>query len=501
MLMRRCFYVCLLIALISTACNNPAAQQQQNTLLQPFITTSTANEKPAYTIIEDFETGKKTNYTDGDVKLISGSWYFKGALLGGKEGDIKNGLQSARLRTGYIEMNFDLSGVQQIRIKHAKYSNDANSKWQLYSSVDSGSTYQPVGPAIIDADTVFKTDSFAINTTRKIRFRIAKKGTARINIDDIIIKGRGDAGIVMGIPDVQTPDTVKVPNSAARGVTIGIDAPPATGDNSNLLFGNPSGAQPVVAMTDNYLMDMGYYVESYNNTKACPNWVSWHIETGNITNNSERLNNFAPFNGLPNGWFPVKSSSYSHNTYGFDRGHNCPSADRSSSVNANSATFLMTNMVPQAPNNNEHTWSGFEDYLRSLVLQGNEVYVIMGSYGSGGAGAKGYFSSITAGNYKINVPAYIWKVAVVIPAGNNDLKRVSGTTRVIAINTPNQNDLNKDWKVYQTNVRVIEAATGYNLLSNLPQAIQDIIEVQGKALTTSKKLSKLKPPTAKTIKT
>lgn len=178
----------------------------------------------------------------------------------------------------------------------------------------------------------------------------------------------------------------------------------------------------------------------------------------------------------------MKSSSYNYNTYGFDRGHNCPSADRSSSVNANSATFLMTNMIPQAPNNNEHTWGNFEDYLRSLVLQGNEVYVIMGSYGSGGTGAKGYFSSVTSGKYKINVPAFIWKVAVIIPAGNNDLKRVSGATRLIAINTPNENSVNKDWKVFQTTVREIEEATGYNLLSNLPQAVQDKIEVNKKAL-------------------
>ncbi|WP_255412675.1 DNA/RNA non-specific endonuclease [Chitinophaga sp. S165] len=38
-----------------------------------------------------------------------------------------------------------------------------------------------------------------------------------------------------------------------------------------------------------------------------------------------------------------------------DRGHNCPSADRTSTT-ANSSTFLMTNMIPQAPQNNQQTW-------------------------------------------------------------------------------------------------------------------------------------------------
>lgn len=473
---RKVFYLLIAVYLTITGCNNILPTQQEIAAIQPLVSTSTVNDQPSYTITEDFETGKKLNYTEGDVQLLSGSWHFKNALLGEKEGDVKNGLQSARLRSGYIAINFDLNGVRQISITHAKYGDDANSKWQLYISIDSGYTYSAISPLVIDTDTVLRTDSFAINIPRKCRFKIVKKGTARINIDDITFKGVGDAGIIMGLPDVQTPDTIKVPSGAKRGVIVGNDAPPTTGDNSNLLFGNPSGAQPVVAMADNYLMDMGYYIESYNNSKAGPNWVSWHLDETNISGSSERLNNFAAFNGLPKDWFAVKNNSYSYTTYGFDRGHNCPSADRSSSVNANSSTFLMTNMIPQAPNNNEHTWGNFEDYLRSLVLQGNEVYIIMGSYGSGGTGAKGYFSSITSGKYKINVPAYVWKVAVVIPAGNNDISRIGKGTRVIAINTPNKNDINKDWKLYQVNVRDIELATGYNLLSNLPQQLQDALE-------------------------
>jgi endonuclease G, mitochondrial len=476
MLFRKFFYAFTVACFIITGCQNILPTQQEYITIQPLVTTPAIVEESPYTITEDFETDEKANYTEEDVKLITGIWHFKSALLGEKESDVKNGLQSARIRSGFISMKFDLAGVKQINIKHAKYGNDPDSKWQLYFSVDSGNTYLPIGAAINETDTVLKTDSFAFNISKKVRFKIVKKGSARINVDDITFKGVGDAGIIMGLPDMKAPDTIKVPSGAKRGVIVGSDAPPVMGDNSNMLFGNPSGAQPVMAMADNYLMDMGYYIESYNNTRAAPNWVSWHLDATNITCTSERLNNFAAFNGLPNNWFAVKSNSYSYSTYGFDRGHNCPSADRSSSVNANSATFLMTNMIPQAPNNNQETWGNFEDYLRSLALQGNEVYIIMGSYGSGGTGAKGYFSSITSGNYKINVPAYIWKVALIIPAGNNDISRVGRSTRVIAINTPNKNNINKDWKLYQVSVRAVELATGYDLLSNLPQPIQDALE-------------------------
>ncbi len=72
----------------------------------------------------------------------------------------------------------------------------------------------------------------------------------------------------------------------------------------------------------------------------------------------------------------------------------------------------------------------------------------------------------------------MWKVAVILPAGSGDLSRVTSSTRVIAVNTPNINSISTDWKNYIVTVRDIETATGYNLLSNLPQSVQDAIEVK-----------------------
>jgi endonuclease G len=69
-------------------------------------------------------------------------------------------------------------------------------------------------------------------------------------------------------------------------------------------------------------------------------------------------------------------------------------------------------------------------------------------------------------------------VAVILPVGDNDISRVSSSTRVIAINTPNINSINSDWKNYIVTVRDIESATGYNLLSALPQSVQDAIETK-----------------------
>ncbi|MFA6248849.1 MAG: DNA/RNA non-specific endonuclease [Mucilaginibacter sp.] len=432
-----------------------------------------------YTIVEDFETGSKGGYAILDVQLKTGTWSFNDALIGNLAADAKADTKSVRLRTGDLTMKFDIKNLEQISIKHAKYGNDAASTWQLMMSVDSGATFTQLGADINETSTTLVTDSFKINTTKKVRFRIQKTGTTRINIDDITFKGKGESGIVITTPGDGGDDGSGTGTAATpRGITVGADAPPTSGDNSDLLFGNPSGAQPAVAMMDNYLIDMGYYTESYNSTKAEPNWVSWHLDASNVTNVSSRLNNFAAFNGLPGSWTAVQSNSYNYSTYGFDRGHNCPSADRTSSSNANSATFLMTNMIPQAPNNNQGTWNDLEGYLREQVTAGNEVYIIMGSYGTGGTGLNGPFNTIVSGNVHINIPSNVWKIAVIVPVGNGDINRVSADTRVIAVNTPNVNSINRDWKQYRVTVRDIETATGYNLLSNLPQSVQDVVETK-----------------------
>ena len=99
-----------------------------------------------------------------------------------------------------------------------------------------------------------------------------------------------------------------------------------------------------------------------------------------------------------------------------------------------------------------------------------------GSYGRGGTGGAGYQTTIASG--KVTVPANCWKVVVVLPAGSNDVGRVTNSTRVIAVNTPSNNSLNSAWGGYRTSVDAIEAATGYDLLSALPSGLQSTLEAK-----------------------
>jgi endonuclease G len=259
------------------------------------------------------------------------------------------------------------------------------------------------------------------------------------------------------------------PQQGPVAATLSADA---TRDN-NMAMGNPSGAVASSSYYWNYLMQKPQYSMSYHRDRGTPNWVSWHLSSAWV-GSAARQDDFRADASLPAGWYQVGSTSYSGS--GFDRGHNCPSADRTSSVTDNSATFLMTNMIPQAPNNNQRTWAALENYCRTLINAGNELYIICGSYGTGGTGANGYATTINGG--KVTVPRRVWKVVVVLPEGSSDASRVTTGTRVIAIDTPNDNSLLTTWGSYRTTVDAIESATGYDIISSVAPSVQSVVEAR-----------------------
>jgi endonuclease G len=242
----------------------------------------------------------------------------------------------------------------------------------------------------------------------------------------------------------------------------------------HLIMGNPSGATTDVQNDTNYLMQKVQFALSYHRFKGIPNWTSWHLDSTWL-GSTPRQDDFRNDTELPAGWYQVLGTDYSGS--GFDRGHMCPSADRTASVLDNSTTFLMTNMVPQAPDNNQGPWAQFENYLRTLVGQGNELYIISGGSGTGGVGSNGSASVIANGN--VNVPSATWKVVLVMPVGDDDVNRVTNTTRTIAVIMPNVQGIRNDpWQKYLATVDQAEALSGFNFFSNVNDAVEDQIEAK-----------------------
>jgi endonuclease G, mitochondrial len=234
--------------------------------------------------------------------------------------------------------------------------------------------------------------------------------------------------------------------------------------SEHLALGNPSNATVNPTKEENYLIVGQHSVVSYNRKKGIVNWVSWKLQKSDFGAIS-RQNDFRPDDRLPIGWKRLSSSDYSNS--GFDRGHMCPSGDRSSSIDANSSTFLMTNITPQSNDLNTGPWEKFESFSRGLVFKQNNVYIIAGQYGE-----KGKYKN------RFTIPTNFWKVVVAVPK-NFDVNAINGNTKVYAVDMPNIDGIaDHKWPQYQTSVREIEHKTGYNFLSKIPQHVQDQIETK-----------------------
>ena len=353
----------------------------------------------------------------------------------------------------------------------------------VFSLTDvSGNCYAPVvqgtytaGIALNSTNVVFiqvlvtKTGTYSILNPTNNGYRFTATGTFTVTgLQTVALQGTGT-------PLAAAVDRHQIDSSPTCTITVIVLSQPAPviNDNDHMYFGNPSNAAFLTDSINNYLIRKDYYAVSYSRDRGTPNWVSWHLFANDI-GSTPRQDDFREDITLPAGWYQVTNAS--HTSSGFDRGHNCPSGDRTSTLAANSATFLMTNMIPQAQYNNQIVWAGMEDSLRRLVTQGNELYIIMGSYGMGGTGNGGYKTTIDGG--RVTVPSNIWKIAIVIANGNNDSARVTTNTRVIAVDVPNTNTLFSSWKNYRTSVDAIEAATGYDLISRMPVLLQAALEAR-----------------------
>ena len=406
------------------------------TLIQPILTARVATGFP-----EDFENGSKNTYAERTDEFSSGNWTLVEALVGSNANDAKNGTKAVRIKdSGALRMAFDVTGVREVIVSHGVYGTDVDTEWELWYSTNSGGTWQRTGSKQKTAGNTLKKVSFLMDLT-KARFEIRKINSdgSRLNIDDFTIK------------NVTTADFGQ-----------------ATRDD-NLGMGNPSGAGKG---ENNFLMVKPQYVLSYNRTRGTANWSSWHLSTA-WKGDFARTDAFKTDESLPSTWYKVKPTDYSLS--GFDRGHLCPSDDRDASLIDNEATFLMTNMVPQAPGNNRGPWKDLEEYTRKLVAAGNEAYVVAGVNGEWGVGTEGRKKYLAAEN--ITIPETIWKVIVILPLGSNDASRVDATTRVIAVAMPNKENVSgTSWGDYRVNVDELETLTGYDFLSNVSPNIQKVIQ-------------------------
>jgi DNA/RNA endonuclease G (NUC1) len=238
-------------------------------------------------------------------------------------------------------------------------------------------------------------------------------------------------------------------------------------------LGNPSGATSDTNNHDHYLIQRTVEAIDYSDNLGEPNWASWDLTAGDI-GSSGRSPDFYTDTTLPTDFYWVTPTDYNGvGNISFDRGHMCPSNDRTDNVTDNDLVFYMSNIIPQASNNNEGVWANFETYCRSLAQAGNELLIICGPSGFG-------VNRIPSG--KAVIPDYTWKIAVVVPLGSGTaLSRITNSTRVVAIKIPNNNSVSSTWQNYITSGSVIENDTGFTFFTALPANVASALrsEVDG----------------------
>jgi endonuclease G len=242
----------------------------------------------------------------------------------------------------------------------------------------------------------------------------------------------------------------------------------------NAAMGLPAKASADPRDHEHYLLSLPQYTSSYNNTTRTANWTSWHLNRNSLPRDKHFLRQpfFTPNPSLPRGFVVVQHQDYSAD--GFDRGHMCPAADRSMTEQDNQATFLTTNIVPQAPNNNQKAWERFERQCREYAFDGHELFIVCGPWGKGGEGLKGKRQSI--GHAGVQVPAKVWKVALLLPAGKVDPREVGKDARMLAVIMPNDQSVGDAWKPYETTVAQVEKLTGYNFFPLIDPGVAKVLK-------------------------
>jgi endonuclease G len=244
---------------------------------------------------------------------------------------------------------------------------------------------------------------------------------------------------------------------------------PQTLANRNVRFGMPAEAKADPASKDAYLMERPQYVLSYNDSKKIPNWVCWNLTASDIGHTERSA--FGEDPELPRDFRRVKNSDYTGSS--FDRGHMCPSKDRSDTEENNLPLFYMTNILPQAPNNNQQPWRLLEEKCRDLAKHGNELYIACGPHGRGGTGKDNVRHDHIGKGTQIEVPATVWKVVLVLP--NKDATPTA-ETKAFAVWMPNEQSVSADWKQYIVSVSEVEKQTGFKFFPTVPDDVAGTIK-------------------------
>ena len=128
---------------------------------------------------------------------------------------------------------------------------------------------------------------------------------------------------------------------------------------------------PIMPQVLNIRKPFGFV--SYDTILLCPRQVQWTIHATDL-GKSKRSPSWSFIADIPCAGKSSFSKAYAHS--GYHRGHMCPAADRSSSVDLMRSTFVLSNICPQLPHINTGAWKQTENFCRTAAQQYDSVSVL-----------------------------------------------------------------------------------------------------------------------------
>lgn len=151
---------------------------------------------------------------------------------------------------------------------------------------------------------------------------------------------------------------------------------------------------------------------------------------------------------------PVGSGDYARS--GFDRGHLVPAADMKMNRQAMSESFYMSNMTPQRPSFNRGIWQSIEKAVRRAVQKNGEALVI------------------TAPVLRPGLPQLASKVA--IPEWYYKILYWEDQKVAVGFLIQNTGHSGQSYRDFHVTINEIEAITGLDFFSSLPDNVEDNME-------------------------
>lgn len=196
---------------------------------------------------------------------------------------------------------------------------------------------------------------------------------------------------------------------------------------------------------------------SFNPRYHIPNWVAWELTADEVNGAMPRNDKFQQDPNVPG---CPRPQDYTRS--GYDRGHMAPAGDMKWSEDAMHESFYMTNMCPQLHSLNSGAWKSLEEKCRQWAMLDSSLIIIAGPV------LRRNPPTEYLGDSGVAVPNEFFKV-ILAPKAN--------PIRAIGFIMPN-GKVPGGMQQAAVSVDEVEAITGHDFFSELPDDIENLIESQ-----------------------